>query len=42
MHTTMKFLNFLSESDVEIMPEARSESNSESNKKKLVHTLVHF
>jgi hypothetical protein len=39
----MKFLNFfLLESEVEIMPETRSESNSESNKKKLVHTLVCF
>jgi hypothetical protein len=28
--------------ELEIIPEARSESNSKSNKKKLVPTLVHF
>jgi hypothetical protein len=38
----MKYPNFLLESEVEIMPEALSESNSESNKKHLALTLVHF
>jgi hypothetical protein len=38
----MKFLKFWLESDIEIMPEARSESNSETNKKNMVCTLVHF